>query len=68
MIDTGIYIVEPEILENMEDEVVTGFPEIIELQRKKGRKVAVYPVSEKGVAGYGMVAGIGKMRKVLYGE
>lgn len=45
--NTGMYIVEPQVLEDIPDHTVLGFPEIIEMQRQKGNKVAVYPVSEE---------------------
>ena len=45
--NTGMYIVEPEVLADIPDDTVITFPEIMEIQREKGNKVAVYPVSEE---------------------
>jgi len=45
--NTGMYIVEPQVLEDISDNKAISFLEIIEIQRKKGRKVAVYPVCEE---------------------
>ena len=37
--NTGIYIVEPEVLDDIEDDVAIGFPDIIEMEKQKGKKV-----------------------------
>ena len=66
--NTGIYIVEPEVVEDIEDGVPIGFPDIIEQQRRKGRKVAAYPVSESDWMDMGQLTELEKMRKRLYGE
>lgn len=66
--NTGIYIVEPEVIEDMEDDEVIGFPDIIERERQKGRKVAVYPVSENDWMDMGQMSELEKMRVKLYGE
>ena len=66
--NTGIYIVEPEVLDDIEDNVAIGFPDVVEKQRKKGRKVAVFPVSESEWMDMGQINELEKMRKRLYGE
>ncbi len=66
--NTGIYIVEPEVVEDMVDGESIGFPDIIERQRKKGKKVAVYPVSENDWMDMGQISELEKMRERLYGE
>ena len=66
--NTGIYIVEPIVLEDMKEGEAIGFPEVIERQRQKGRKVAVYPVSENNWMDMGQFDELEKMRKKLYGE
>ena len=66
--NTGIYVVEPEVLEDIEDDVAIGFPEIVEKQRQKGRKVSVFPVSESEWLDMGQLSELEKMRKRLYGE
>ena len=66
--NTGIYIVEPEVLEDIEDDVAIGFPDVVELQRQKGRNVAVYPVSENEWMDMGQLDELESMRKRLYGE
>lgn len=66
--NTGIYIVEPEVIDDIEDNVAIGFPDIVEKQRQKGRKVAVFPVSESEWMDMGQLNELEKMRKKLYGE
>ncbi len=66
--NTGMYIVEPEVLEDIEDNVPIGFPDIINIQKAKGRKVSVYPVSENEWMDMGQLSELEKMRIKLYGE
>ena len=66
--NTGIYIVEPEVIEEMEDDVAIGFPDVIEKQRQKGKKVAVFPVGENDWMDMGQLPELEKMRIKLYGE
>ena len=66
--NTGIYIVEPEVIDEIPDGVSVGFPDIVEEQMKKGKKVAVFPVSEKDWMDMGQLPELEKMRKKLYGE
>ena len=66
--NTGIYIVEPEVLEDIEDNVSIGFPEIVEKQRLMGKKVAVFPVSENDWMDMGQLPELEKMRIKMYGE
>ena len=66
--NTGIYIVEPEVLDDIEDNISVGFPDIIEKERGKGKKVAIYPVSENDWLDMGQLSELEKMRKRLYEE
>ena len=66
--NTGIYIVEPEVMDDIESNVPVGFPDIVELQRQKGRKVAVFPVGENDWMDMGQLPELEKMRVKLYGE
>lgn len=66
--NTGIYIVEPEVLLDIEDGVSIGFPDIMKKQMEMGKKVAVYPVSENEWMDMGQLEELEKMRKRLYGE
>ena len=66
--NTGIYIVEPEVLDDIEDNVAVGFPDVVDKQRAKGKNVAVFPVSENEWMDMGQLNELEKMRKRLYGE
>ena len=66
--NTGIYIVEPEVIDDIEDGVSIGFPDIVERERQKGKRVAVFPVSENDWMDMGQIPELEKMRIKLYGE
>lgn len=66
--NTGIYLVEPEVIEDMEDNVAIGFPDIVERERQKGKRVAVFPVSENDWMDMGQLPELEEMRIRLYGE
>ena len=66
--NTGCYIVEPEVLEDMIDGESIGFPDIVERQKEKGRKVAAFPISENDWMDMGQLSELEKMRIRLYGE
>lgn len=66
--NTGIYIVEPEVIDDMEDGVAIGFPDIVEMERQKGKRVAVFPVSGNDWMDMGQLSELEKTRVKLYGE
>jgi dTDP-glucose pyrophosphorylase len=66
--NTGIYLVEPNVINDIKDNEVLGFPDIIERERKMGKKVAAYPVSENEWMDMGQFPELQKMRVKLYGE
>lgn len=66
--NTGIYVVEPEVIDDMEDGVAVGFPDVVEKERQKGKKVAVFPASENDWMDMGQLSELEKMRVKLYGE
>lgn len=66
--NTGIYIVEPEVIEDIADNVPIGFPDIVEMEKQKGKRVAVFPVSENDWMDMGQLPELEKMRVKLYGE
>ena len=66
--NTGIYIVEPEVIDDIADDTPIDFPDIVEIERKKGKKVAVFPVSENDWMDMGQLPELEKMRMKLYGE
>ena len=66
--NTGLYLVEPEVLEDIGEDEVIGFPDIIERQRRKGRRVSTYTVGEADWLDMGQLDELEKMRERLYGK
>lgn len=66
--NTGIYIVEPEVVDDVKEGISIGFPDIIERERQRGKRVAVFPVSENDWMDMGQLPELEKMRVKLYGE
>lgn len=66
--NTGIYIVEPEVIDDIEDGEVIGFPDIVEREKQKGKKVAVFPVGENDWMDMGQLPELEKMRLKICGE
>ena len=66
--NTGMYIVEPQVLADIPEHTILGFPEIIEMQRRQGSRVAVYPVSEEEWMDMGQLTELEGMRQRLYGK
>lgn len=61
--NTGVYIVDPQIIEELEDNTSIGFPDIIEKYKRNGEKIGVYPISENGWLDMGQLDEMDKMRK-----
>lgn len=66
--NTGIYIVNPGVIDDIEDGESISFPDIIEREKKKGKKVAVFPVNENDWMDMGQIPELEKMRTKLFGE
>lgn len=63
--NTGCYIVEPEVIEEMEENQVIGFPDIVERYKRQGRNVGVYPIGENAWLDMGQMDELEKMREQL---
>ncbi len=66
--NTGIYIVEPEVIDDIGKDEAIGFPDIVEREKQMGKKVAVFPVSENDWMDMGQISELEKMRAKLFGE
>lgn len=66
--NTGIYIVEPEVIDFIEDDEAIGFPDIVTQVKEYGKRVAVFPISENDWMDMGQLSELEKMRIKLYGE
>ena len=63
--NTGVYVVEPRVVEEMRDGEVIGFPDVIEHYRAAGEKVGVYPIGENSWMDMGQLEELEKMRRKL---
>lgn len=63
--NTGCYIVEPEVIRELEDERAIGFPDVIEEYRKAGKPVGVYPISEGAWLDMGNMEELQRMEELL---
>lgn len=66
--NTGVYIVDACVINELEENKKMGFPDIINEYRAKGRKVGVYPISERSWMDMGQLDGMEKMRRRLCDE
>lgn len=65
--NTGIYIVEPEVIDYIKDGEFIGFPDIINRLKDDGKKVGVYPINENTWMDMGQLDELGKMENRLRG-
>jgi dTDP-glucose pyrophosphorylase len=66
--NTGMYIVEPKVIEELNDEEAIGFPDVVEKYRKSGERVGVFPISEKSWMDMGQLDDLEEMRRRLSRE
>ena len=66
--NTGVYVVEPRVVEELEDGKKQGFTDIIEHYRAIGEKVGVYPISEQSWMDMGQIEELDHMRRRLEGN
>lgn len=64
-INTGMYIVEPRVIEELEEDEAINFPGIIEKYKDLGERIGVYPISENSWLDMGQFDEMEKMRKRL---
>jgi dTDP-glucose pyrophosphorylase len=63
--NTGMYIVEPKVIEELEEDRVIGFPDIIEQYKSQGEKIGIYPISENSWMDMGQIDEMEEMRRRL---
>lgn len=63
--NTGMYIVEPKVIEELEANKEIGFPDIISRYKKSGEKIGVYPISENSWLDMGQLDELDEMRRRL---
>lgn len=61
--NTGVYLVDSRVVEELEDGKNQGFPDIIEKYRQQGEKIGVYPISEGSWMDMGQLEELENMRR-----
>ena len=61
LVNTGIYFIEPRVIEEMEDNRFVGMPDVAEEYIKKGLKVGTYPISENSWMDMGEIEQMNQM-------
>nr|WP_072990753.1 nucleotidyltransferase family protein [Clostridium cavendishii] len=55
LINTGMYVLEPEVINDIPDNTFFNLPDILEIYMKKNVKIGVYPISEKAWMDMGQI-------------
>lgn len=63
--NTGCYIVEPRVIEEMEEQKCISFPDVIAAYKNSGEKVGVYPIGEHAWLDMGQMDAFEEMRSRL---
>lgn len=63
--NTGMYIVDVRVIEELEEDRNIGFPDIIEHYKSIGEKIGIYPISENSWMDMGELDEMEEMRKRL---
>ena len=66
--NTAMYVIEPAVLKDIKKNTRIDFPDIIKMEKEKGRKIGVYSVEEDDWLDMGVMSELEKMRIRLYGE
>lgn len=65
LVNTGMYVVEPDVLNNLEPNKNIGFPDIIEYHKNKGEKIGVFPIGENQWMDMGQLDAMYDMKRQL---
>lgn len=63
--NTGMYLVEPQVIQEMKDNEAISLPEIIEKYRSLGENIGVYPINEKCWLDMGQLEELEEMKKAM---
>lgn len=63
--NTGMYIVEPKVIEELEKNKSIGFPDIIEKYRNANEKIGVYPIGEHSWLDMGQMDELNEMKRKI---
>ncbi len=65
LINTGLYMIEPEVLDDIAEDEFIHLPTLAERYLEKGEKVGVFPISEKAWLDMGQFSEMENMMKTL---
>lgn len=65
LINTGVYIVNQQVVEDMPEQTTLNFTDIIEMYRKQGKKIGCYVVNESAYMDMGQFEELEKMKERL---
>ena len=63
--NTGMYVVDKQVVQELSENTAISFPDIIEKYRSAGEKIGVYPVSENSWMDMGQLEELEEMRRRL---
>ncbi|NLI92237.1 MAG: NTP transferase domain-containing protein [Peptococcaceae bacterium] len=63
--NTGMYIVEPRVIEELDPDISVSFPEIFDKYRLSEQKVGIYPINEQCWMDMGQIEELEEMKKRL---
>ncbi len=66
LINTGTYVVEPEVIDMIEPNISIGFPDIIQRVKDAGKKVGIYIVNSRDWLDMGQFDTMDEMKKRLH--
>lgn len=66
--NTGMYVVHPKVIEDLEMNQKIDFPDIIAQYRERGEKIGVYPISENSWLDMGQLDELEEMRRRIEDE
>ena len=65
LVNTGMYIVEPKVIQDLSDDQIADFPDIIEQYNKAGEKIGIYPIGENNWMDMGQLDEMEEMKRKL---
>lgn len=66
--NTGVYVVEPEVIDEIQDNESIGFPDVMIKLRNKGQRIGIYPITENSWMDMGQLDDLYEMRKRIEGN
>lgn len=67
-VNTGMYVVDGLVIDEIETNKEMGFPDIIEKYRQKGKKIGIFPITDKAWLDMGQLDELEEMRRRLDDE